>query len=285
MEPQLLTVVSKEELAKWPASEWSQWQIEAKRDGARLLIVGGVPQSRTGKPLNNIDHILKTLDHKNVVFDGELHGSTWEETMHVARASEGKRDTKLTFTIFDALSISEWLTKNCDRQLWERQRVLRHHIKETEHIKIVKPVHVDNFSQFETIHEINMEGGCDGTVLKRKDSLYEFKRTKTWLKVKPALDIDCLVVGMKEGTGKYKGMLGALEVLPDGPIKRDKGGLPITTFVSGMDDEKRRDWWVERNTSWSIVNKWIEVTYRKMNPSGRLVEPRFVRIRHDKNLT
>jgi DNA ligase-1 len=283
MEPQLLTVVSKEELAKWPASEWSQWQIEAKRDGARLLIVGGVPQSRTGKPLNNIDHILKTLDHKNVVFDGELHGSTWEETMHVARASEGKRDTKLTFTIFDALSISEWLTKNCDRQLWERQRVLRHHIKETEHVKIVKPVHVDNFSQFETLHEINLEGGCDGTVLKRINSLYEFKRTKTWLKVKPALDCDCLVVGMKEGTGKYAGLLGALEVLPEAEWRKahTPGGIGVSTFVSGMSDEQRSEWW-NYNT---IMGKWIEVTYRKINPSGRLVEPRFVRIRHDKNLT
>jgi DNA ligase-1 len=113
-------------------------------------------------------------------------------------------------------------------------------------------------------------------VLKRKDSLYEFKRTRTWLKVKPVLDCNCLVVGMTEGTGKYKGMLGALEVLPENAKKEHTG---VFTRVSGMTDEQRREWWGPSGPR--IIGKWIEVSYRKVNPSGRLVEPRFVRIRTD----
>jgi DNA ligase-1 len=280
MQPQLLTVVEKEDLQTWPTSEWQKWQIEPKRDGFRLLIVDGVPQSRSGKPLHNIQHILEELDHhsKGMVFDGELHGDTWEQTSHVARASKSEREEKLTYTIFDALTVHEWNNQYTTRTLQERQKWMQKYTPETDHVKFVVPIQVARYSEFEIVHKINLAAGCDGTVLKRKDSLYEFKRTKTWLKVKPALDCDCLVVGMEEGTGKYKGMLGALVVLP---ALNGVDGKPVaaTTKVSGMTDDQRRYWW--RNPS-VIQGALIEVTYRKVNPSGRLVEPRFVRIREDK---
>jgi ATP-dependent DNA ligase len=157
---------------------------------------------------------------------------------------------------------------------------------ETEHVKFVDRCYAGSYDDFNFLHQRNLRDGCDGTVLKRLDSLYEFKRTKTWLKVKPVLDCDCLVVGMKEGTGKYKGMLGALEVIPEVVLKDENGKPEVTTFVSGMDDDCRRAWWEQRNFSkggpLNIIGKWIEVSYRKVNPSGRLVEPRFVRVRTDK---
>jgi DNA ligase-1 len=282
MEPQLLTVVEKETLATWPKSEWAKWQIEPKRDGFRLLIVDGVPQSRSGKPLHNIQHILDEMGPthmRGLVFDGELHGDTWEQTSHVARASKSEREEKLTYTIFDQLAYkSEWLKQSCDRTLTQRQELMRKYMVETEHVKFVEPVISRlGYAGFETFHKHNLMMGCDGTVLKRMDSLYEFKRTKTWLKVKPVLDCDCLVVGMEEGTGKYKGMLGALRVIP---ALNGVDGKPITaiTKVSGMDDDQRLAWWCMPSV---IEGKMIEVSYRKVNPSGKLVEPRFVRIRTD----
>jgi DNA ligase-1 len=276
-------VIEQEELKTWDFDEkkWSNWQIEPKRDGFRLLIVDGVPQSRSGKALFNIGHIIDEMGPthmRGLVFDGELHGATWEETSHVARASKSERDTKLTYTIFDQLAYkSEWLKQSCDRTLTQRQELMRKYMAETEHVKFVKPIECRSSAMFDGIHRAHLLQGCDGTVLKRKDSLYEFKRTKTWLKVKPALDCDALVVGMEEGTGKYKGMLGALRVIP---ALNGVDGKPITaiTKVSGMDDDQRLAWWCMPSV---IEGKMIEVTYRKVNPSGRLVEPRFVRIRTD----
>jgi DNA ligase-1 len=140
----------------------------------------------------------------------------------------------------------------------------------------VKPFYVNGYEGFEYLHNRNLAMGCDGTVLKRKDSLYEFKRTKTWLKVKPALDVDCKVIGMEEGTGKHEGRMGALIVMPENQCVSTKVGTGFT--------DAERQWWHE-NLKKMVFNTWIEVTYRKVNPSGRLVEPRFVRIRYDKNLT
>jgi ATP-dependent DNA ligase len=58
----------------------------------------------------------------------------------------------------------------------------------------------------------------------------------------------------------------------------------VSTKVGTGFTDAERQWWHE-NLKKMVFNTWIEVTYRKVNPSGRLVEPRFVRIRYDKNLT
>src|SRR3990167_2762633 len=118
MNPQLLTVIEKESLKLWAPSEWMNWQFEAKYDGARCLIVNGVPQSRTGKPLNNLGAVRRELGAlaSGVVLDGEIVGESWANTMHNARATEGKRDgAALSFKIFDMLTVQEWKHQKCNR--------------------------------------------------------------------------------------------------------------------------------------------------------------------------
>lgn len=143
--------------------------------------------------------------------------------------------------------------------------------RNTKYVHIPEQKKVDNYEDFSILHANNLTFGCDGTVLKREDSLYEFKRTRTWLKVKPVKTFDCLVLGIEPGKGKYVGMVGALPV-------RMEGGVPITR-VSGMTDAQRVEWWLHPR---KILNKTIEVEARGVHKSGKLIEPRFVRIRDDK---
>lgn len=274
MEPQLLTVIEKEKLQQWTPEEWKQWQFEAKHDGARCLIVNGKVQSRTGKPLYNLDLILEELGYSSqeVVLDGEITGDGWADTMHNVRASKSERDMSgLIFRPFDMLTLKEWREKKCDRDLRDRQELLRMVVKNTAHVQIVQPVILDNYDQFETFYALCLENGCDGVVLKRKDSLYEFKRVKTWLKVKPDTMVDGVVVGIVPGKLKYTGMVGSLKFQPE--------DSNIITQVSGMTDEQRKFW--QKHPEW-IVGKTIEVKARGWHPSGRLIEPRFIRIREDK---
>jgi DNA ligase-1 len=272
MEPQLLTVVEKETLETWAPDEWAKWQIEPKRDGFRLLIVDGIPQSRSGKPLHNIQHILDELGDEllGTVFDGELHGDTWEQTSHVARASKSERDEKLTYTIFDMLTLNEWQCQISDpgRTLIARQELMQKYTPETEHVKFVVPIQVARYSEFEIVHKINLAAGCDGTVLKRKDSLYEFKRTKTWLKVKPSLDFDAQIVALESGKGKYSNTLGKLICCHNG----------VEFGCSGMTDAQRHEWW---NNHRQMIGKMVEVTCRGFHKSGAPIEPRFSRLRTD----
>ena len=60
--------------------------------------------------------------------------------------------------------------------------------------------------------EKSVAEGAEGLMLKRKDSLYAAGRSDDLLKVKTHDDAEALVVGHSPGKGKYRGMLGALEV-------------------------------------------------------------------------
>ena len=66
------------------------------------------------------------------------------------------------------------------------------------------------------------------------DELYQFTRTNALLKVKVMQDADLLVTGVQEGTGKYKGMLGALTV--------DYKGATVGVG-SGLDNDTRIEVW------------------------------------------
>ncbi|MGM0952787.1 MAG: DNA ligase [Pseudomonadota bacterium] len=57
--------------------------------------------------------------------------------------------------------------------------------------------------------------GAEGLMLKRIDSLYAAGRSDDLLKVKTHNDAEATVVGHLPGKGKYRGMLGALEVQLD----------------------------------------------------------------------
>jgi DNA ligase-1 len=51
----------------------------------------------------------------------------------------------------------------------------------------------------------------EGVMIKNPDCDYERKRSRALLKVKKFEDTEAKVVGIQGGTGKYKGMMGALE--------------------------------------------------------------------------
>jgi DNA ligase-1 len=274
MHPQLLTVIEKEDLKLWAPSEWMNWQFEAKHDGARCLIVDGVPQSRTGKPLNNLDSVLKEmgLSLPGVVYDGEITGANWADTMHNARAQQGKRDgSALTFRPFDMLTLKEWKSQSCPRDLKDRQDLLMQYTKDSEHVRMVQPFNLCRYAEFNAFYKQCLAEGCDGVVLKLQHSMYEFKRTKTWLKVKPEHTVDGKVVGLRVGKLKYAGTLGALVFQPE--------GSKTITNVSGMTDGQRSHWWMVPE---DIIGKTIEVKCRGVHPTGKLIEPRFERIREDK---
>lgn len=274
MQPQLLTVIKEEKLKTWAPDEWSQWRLEPKLDGYRLTYHKGQFLSRTGKPLHNLEHIAAELsDLPGWTFDGELHGDKWEDAAAARRSKNGEVND-LKFTVFDMLEDEDWISQTCAETFAYRRlrlcSMIHGRLVGMKYVTVVPQHKVTSYEDFALLHAANLAEGCDGTVLKRLDSLYEFKRVKTWLKVKPVETYDCIVVGSKEGTGKYAGMLGAMEILVS---------AGVTCFCSGMTDEQRQAWWAEPDL---IAGKTIEVSARGVHPSGRLIEPRFIRIRGDK---
>ena len=72
-------------------------------------------------------------------------------------------------------------------------------------------------------------GKGEGMMVKDPKCDYEAKRSAKLLKVKRFEDTEATVIGHTDGTGKYKGMCGALEVRGDDGIEFKVG--------SGLNDE------------------------------------------------
>ncbi len=78
-----------------------------------------------------------------------------------------------------------------------------------------------------------VNGGGEGLMLHRGDSLYRAERNDDLLKLKPYQDAEATVVGHVPGKGKHTGVLGALVVQTPGGLRFNLG--------SGFSDAQRRD--------------------------------------------
>ena len=88
------------------------------------------------------------------------------------------------------------------------------------------------------------------------DALHAPGRSEALLKLKPHLDAEAVVVGHRAGTGKYRGLVGALEV---------ESSQGRRFFIgSGLSDSMRR--------APPAIGTTITYRYRELTPSGL---PRF----------
>jgi len=111
--------------------------------------------------------------------------------------------------------------------------------------------------------------GFEGWMLKRANRF-------GWYKVKYERTLDAIIVGAKEGRGKFAGLIGAVRVA----LYRD-GRLEEIASLSGMDDATRvdlTDMWLDETLNGRVV----EVEYQQASGKGRLDHPRVKRMRPDK---
>lgn len=111
--------------------------------------------------------------------------------------------------------------------------------------------------------------GIEGWIL--KDHNYA-----NWWKLKESNTCDCIVVDVKEGNGKYAGLVGALIVaLHDGSKQK------VVANVSGMSDMERAEI-TELDNDGQLIGRVVEVEYQYVGERGKLRHPRFIRFREDK---
>ena len=264
--------------------------ISEKKDGNRVVVIkdnGAIKSfSRQGKSyegLQEIESDILGLPIDNIVFDGELiadiEGSTIEvyaETTSKAR-SKGNNKTGLVFHIFDVLDLKEFQNgKSLSKCVARKSRLSN--IFETydlPHCREVKSLYIGG-----DLNEVGKwmswatEQGLEGLMV-NMDMPYVCKRSDVILKVKVMSTCDIKVIGFEEGTGKYKGKLGALVV--------DYKGYSCGVG-SGFTDVDREYIW---NNQEEYLNRVVEIQYfeESKNQQGgiSLRFPVFKKLRLDKN--
>ena len=241
-----------------------------KYDGVRAIWDGSQLKSRSNKNFYAPDWFLQLLPSDHAL-DGELYikRGSFENTFSVVSKKIPVDDEwkQIKYMLFDLPSSSE---KPFENRLSELHDIIP---RSNSRLQVAKHTLVKSREHMDTMLRDILSKGGEGIMLRNPASMYQQKRTKNLLKVKPNDDAEAVIVGMVEGKGKDSGRLGALEVVlkSDNSIKFKIG--------SGLTDQLRENLWSNKN---SYIGDTVTFGYTGVTKYGVPRHPVFIRKRVDK---
>lgn len=251
------------------------WLIEPKLDGLRAYIAveRGKARvfSRSGKPLYNVAHIIEQVEAlgiDNAVFDGELAGPNFKSSISPLKSQKKHgAASDLKYWIFDVVPLSHWKDQKSDIPLWQRKLALKAVTKvepsKRPNLRIVVPIEIKNKAHLIDVLETHLDEGLEGSVFKDPKSVYIWKRSMAWMKIKPYYECDLRIVDIEEGQGTRKGRCGALVV--EGVIKWKGQTYHIRTEVgAGLSEKQTIQFWNDFHSG-KLVGRWCEVRFGEVS--------------------
>lgn len=230
--------------------------LEPKLDGVRALTIIDaeaqtvVQYTRNGKVLENFSHITRALqDHihlfdRSYVIDGEIVSSSFQALMKQVHRKDDVQATDARLMAFDILPLSEFKRGKSAMGQRRRSALLRSMkpiLDKVGSIDVIeqKEVDLDTYVgelEFKQFNKDAIEAGFEGIMIKDVDAVYECKRSVSWLKQKPFIEVSLTIVGIEPGTGKNEGKMGA--VICEG---EDDGKFIRVNVGSGWTDDQRAE--------------------------------------------
>jgi ATP-dependent DNA ligase len=261
-----------------------EWIFERKLDGIRLLAFKNGADvrllSRNRLPQNaaysSVVQAIETLPVHDVVLDGEATG-VW-----------GPHGGKVAYHVFDIM----WLGGRdvMELPLEKRQRLLRE-------LPLRSPMHRVPLLDDPEPWERACSEGWEGVIAKRRDSVYEHRRSPHWLKMKCEASQELVVGGFTDPQGGRVG-LGALlvgyfegedfvfagkvgtgfdtKLLLELRARLDENEIPEPPFTRSVGLPRIRAHWVRPD----IV---VQVAFIQWTVHGKLRHSRLLGIRADKS--
>jgi len=284
--------------------------IQPKMDGARGVVgrfdsESLVAMSRNGKPFYNVEEILEILlaleeiYGEPYVFDGEFYAEAWNDSVSILRSSKKAPTSleRLKYYIFDAIPLREWVSgKPTETPLFERDALLQVAVQSLGSDKLVHVPHrlAAASGEIVGITQDYVKEGWEGSVIKDPKSPYAYDRNEAWQKFKFVKDVDAKVVDAKLGwLHKYDGSViddddpraSDLDENSWDPVVRslivDPGNGVRTSVGSGL-KRPHKYGFLESLENGELVGQTVEVRFQEYTPDGKLLFPRFVRLREDK---
>ena len=254
-------------------------QVEVKLDGVRVITViqGDTSHgkfnrvemfSRNGKQFHNFGHIIAEIEEVikdnpppyDLVLDGEVMSANFQDLMKQVHRKDGKQSDDAVLHLFDMCPLS-----NFQKGIWDKTQAFRsqavkawveQHSSILKHVQALEWEDVDLDTQegqerFVGLNKAAVDGGYEGVMIKDPNAPYECKRTHSWLKAKPFIEVSLKVVAVEEGTGRNEGRLGA--VIVEG---EDDGYNYRLNCGSGFTDAQRDEYWTERD---SLIGQLVEI--------------------------
>ena len=245
--------------------------LEPKLDGVRVVTIVNAANktatmySRNGKVLENFGHITAAIEanielfDRSIVLDGEMVSSSFQALMKQVHRKSDAETSDARLMLFDVLPLSEFQKGESIMGQKRRSNLLRSMkpvLDKVGSIDIIPQIEVDLGSyvgelQFKQYNKDAIEAGYEGIMIKDVDAIYECKRSASWLKMKPFIEVSLTVTAVEEGTGKNAGRLGALI------CEGDDDGKKIQVNVgSGLTDDQRAEFW---NDQQDLLGQIVEI--------------------------
>ena len=181
--------------------------VSEKYDGVRALWDGRVLRHRSGRPVAAPRSFIASLP--DAPLDGELwlgRGRFDALSARVRRTPPDEREWReVRYMVFDMPVAGVPFAARLQR-LAALAPQLGAPLENAPHWRVADRVELDR-ALARTV-----AGGGEGLMLRVADAPYVSGRSDALLKMKPHLDAEAVVVGHRVGTGKYRGLVGALEV-------------------------------------------------------------------------
>ena len=269
--------------------------LEPKLDGVRVITVvnaenkTAVMYSRNGKLLENFGHITSAIEanielfDRSMVLDGEMVSSSFQALMKQVHRKSDADASDARLMLFDVLPLSEFQKGKSVMGQKRRSAMLRNMkaiFDKVGSIDVIPQIEV-NLDEyvgellFKQYNKDAIESGFEGIMIKDVDAIYECKRSVSWLKQKPFIEVSLEVTDVEEGTGKNEGRLGALVC-----SGVDDGKTIVVNCGSGFTDTDRIEFWDNRaNLPGQIVEVRADAITQNQDGTYSLRFPRFLRFR------
>lgn len=269
--------------------------VEPKLDGVRCITVVDyesrtvVQYTRNGKVLENFSHItdgiLANIDElgRSYVLDGEVVSKSFQDLMTQVHRKDNVQAQDARLMLFDIVPLVEFKAGQSVMAQRRRSNLLKSFknlFDQMGHIDIIpqREFNLDVFTDEIEFRDYNKEmvnAGFEGIMIKDPEAKYECKRSTSWLKQKPFIEVSLEVTAVEEGTGRNVGKLGALVCEGVDDDKRI-----VVNVGSGFTDSNRSEYWESND---AVIGQVVEVRADAItqNQDGTysLRFPRFLRFR------
>jgi len=177
--------------------------IQPKFDGTRTI---AMPQkglfSRNRKAYPHLEHIREEIDRipADMILDGELYSTTltFQEIVGIVKNTTVQPNQhQIQFYVYDLVS-----DETFEKRWTMLQRIFQQKFK---YLVLVKTEECKSEVEMKAKHAEYVEANFEGIMLRNKTGLYANNRSVHLQKYKEFFDMECQIVGFKEGEGLEAG--------------------------------------------------------------------------------
>lgn len=234
--------------------------MSEKLDGIRAYWDGKTLQTRMGKKIHAPVWFIKNLPP--FALDGELWSKRGDFENIQSIVVDDKPSAKwqeINYMIFEV--------PNAEGNFTARLQKAKEYIalNKPAHVKIIEQKVCSSAVELDRYLQSVLKNGGEGVMIKDSSRSYFEGRSDSILKVKESQDMEAEVIGYKKGTGKFKELMGSLQV------KMENG---VEFFIgSGFSDEERKNP--------PKIGQIVTFKYFSLTKYGKPKFASFIRVRKD----